>query len=64
MPPAARTLCIIPGWFKISAEPSITMPLPKVSCAWAMVFGASPGTTRCGAKPKARSSQAMAAGAS
>src|SRR5215475_3100889 len=43
-------------------EPSMNMPLPKLSCAWAMVLF-SPGTTRCFSKPKALQSQSIAAGA-
>jgi hypothetical protein len=39
------------------------MPRPSVSWAWAMV-PFSPGTTRCRAKPNARHSQSIAAGAS
>jgi hypothetical protein len=45
------------------AEPSMIMPLPRTSCACAMV-PASPGTTRCFSNPKARQSHSIAAAAS
>lgn len=35
------------------------MPLPKASCAWAML-PFSPGTTRCRSKPNASQSQSIA----
>jgi hypothetical protein len=45
------------------AEPSMIMPLPKVSCACATV-PFSPGTTRCFSNPKALHSHSIAAFAS
>src|SRR5438132_2326740 len=45
------------------AVPSMITPGPKLSCAWATV-PFPPGTTICSSKPKALTSQSMAAGAS
>ncbi len=44
-------------------EPSITMPPPSASCAWAIVLS-GPATTRCLSKPITRQSHSIAAGAS
>ena len=51
-----------PHSLAVSAEPGITMPLPKTSWAWWTV---SPSAyTAWRSKPKARQSQSIAAGAS
>ena len=68
-PEAVHLLRSIPGIGKIlanslaRAEPSITIPFPKTSCAWTIV-PSSPGTTRCFSNPNASQSHAMAAAAS
>ena len=46
-----------------AADPHMTIPAPLRSSA-CMIVPVSPGTTSFGAKPKAFSSQSMAAGAS
>jgi hypothetical protein len=45
------------------AEPTMITPEPKLSSAWAML-PSGPGTTNRFSNPKARQSQAIAAGAS
>jgi hypothetical protein len=60
--PGSAGKTMAPGSFS-REEPSITMPLPYVSCAWAIV-PLSPGTTRCRSKPRTSHNQSIAAGAS
>src|SRR3546814_3856949 len=58
MPISSGCATCRPHWLALSAEPSMTMPLPKVSCAWCTV---SPSAyTACFSKPNARHSQSIA----